>query len=111
MALPTFDQFMLPVLDVLAGSESMTRKRVYAEVAGATHLSEEDMALVVPSGQLTYQGRIGWAITDLMMARALARPARATYAITERGRELLAEGRPINRTRLMEYPEFAAYQS
>ena len=111
MALPTFDQFMLPVLRVLSRHESLTRRQIYSEVAKETQLGDDDLLEVVSSGEPKYQNRISWAMTDLRMAGALARPARATFGITDRGRALLSEGKPITRVRLREFPEYAEYIS
>lgn len=90
MPLPTWDQFMAPVQRAVADGEVRTLRELYAVVADAESLPDDQRAEVLPSGGLRYQNRIGWATTYLFKAGALERPARGTYGITAAGRELLA---------------------
>ena len=89
-ALPTWDQFVVTVLRVLADGNQRGRREIFEAVAQSANLTEEQKRESISSGQLKYENRIGWAITYLMKGAALARPTRARYEITPSGRELLA---------------------
>ncbi|MDR0283459.1 MAG: restriction endonuclease [Propionibacteriaceae bacterium] len=106
---PTWDQYMLPILEVLSERGAKQLQALYTEVAQVTELSDEVKQEVIPSGQQRYKNRIGWAATYLVQAGALERPRRGVYAITQRGRELLGEGVPVTELRLEVYPEFVEF--
>jgi len=91
--LPTWDQFMVPVLRVLSDSKVLSRRELYALVARETHLTDEQRAEVLDSGERRFENRISWAIAYLVKANAVMRPSRGRHMITESGRVLL-EGHP-----------------
>lgn len=63
MPIPTYDEFMHPLLQVLAAApEPMRSRDVYAAVANTVGLTEGDRCEMLPSGrQAVYKNRIGWA--------------------------------------------------
>jgi restriction system protein len=87
--LPTWDQFMVPVLRVLADGKNPSRRELFELVAQETRLNDDQRAEMLDSGQRRFENRIGWAITYLLKVKALARSSRAHYEITEIGRSLL----------------------
>jgi len=89
VSLPTWDQFMIPVLRVLADGQVRNRRQLYDEVAAAERLTQEQKAVVLDSGQLKYENRIGWAVSYLVKAQAVHRPRRGHHSITDVGRDLL----------------------
>lgn len=91
MTVPTWDEFMIPVLRVLLDGEVRKRRDLYVMVAEAETLTEEETSKTLASGQLKYQNRIGWATSYLTRVNALERPARGHYVITDTGRQLLAD--------------------
>ena len=88
-AMPTWGQFMIPVLQVLSDGQIRSRRELYDLVARESHLTEGQRAEVLDSGERRYENRISWAITYLVEANALTRPSRAHHMITESGRSLL----------------------
>lgn len=88
--LPSWDQFMVPVLRLQADGEVRSLRSIRTEVA-ATALTEEQRAVVLPSGSPKADNRIGWAVSYLYRVEALERPARGEYRITDVGRRLLAD--------------------
>ncbi len=88
-AMPTWNQFMIPVLKVLSDGQIRSRRVLYDLVARETHLTEGQRAEVLDSGERRYENRISWAITYLVKANALERPSRAHHMITESGQSLL----------------------
>lgn len=89
--MPTWDEFMVPVLEILSDGNVRGRRELYDLIANATHLSDEQRAETLNSGQLKFENRIGWAITYLVKAKAISRPSRGQHSITDQGRGLLHE--------------------
>ena len=87
--MPTWNQFMIPVLKVLSDGQTRSRRVVYDLVARETYLTEGQRAEVLDSGERRYENRISWAMTYLGKANALERPSRAHLMITESGQSLL----------------------
>jgi restriction system protein len=88
-AMPTWHEFMIPVLTVLSDNHARGRRELNDLVASHIGLTDAQRAETLDSGQLMYENRIGWAITHLFKARAVERPSRGQHAITELGRALL----------------------
>lgn len=91
MAIPTWDEFMAPVLRVLLDGQMRRRRELYDLVTQSVSLSEDELSETLNSGQLKVLNRIGWALSYLSQAGALERPARAQYVINDVGRRLLAD--------------------
>lgn len=87
--LPTWDDFMAPVLRVLSDGEERRLRELRDQVAKAEGLTDEQLAAVLPTGQSTADNRIGWAASYLNRVGAVTRPARGRYLITDIGRDLL----------------------
>ena len=83
MTIPTYAQFMLPLLKLAAEGEQVypvaqLRKRL-AEQLGIT---PEQQAIQLPSGrQSVFDNRVGWASTYLRKAGLLSRPKRGYVQI------------------------------
>ncbi len=92
MAVPGFQTLMQPTLVSLTDGEAHTLQQIRGAVAAVLNVSEEDQEQLLPSGkQTTYSNRVAWALTHMMHAGLVHRPARAQYAISERGHAVLAE--------------------
>jgi restriction system protein len=88
---PPYHTLMLPLLKVMGSRNEMTTKQMRDEVAENLGLSVEALSERLPSGtQNAFDNRMGWARTYLFKAGLLDRPRRATYAISETGKILLA---------------------
>lgn len=112
MAVPGFQDFMLPILQLASEHQSVHKSQYDEALAQYFGLTQEDRSELLPSGgQTTYQNRIAWAISHLVKALLLDRPARATIEITQRGREVLAENHDrVDLPFLMRYPEFRKFR-
>ena len=83
MAIPTHYPMMRPLLE-LAARQDLTRRSAELAIGDHFHLTEEEMALRVPSGQHGIaKDRAGWAMTYLTKAGLLARIAPKTYRATD----------------------------
>ncbi len=110
MEMPTWEGFMVPVLQVLSDGRVRTSRQMHTEVADHMDLSEEQRSATLSSGQPRANNRVGWAMSFLVRAETLARPRRGSYVITDAGRALLAQN-PARLTEkdLREIPAFRDY--
>jgi len=97
--LPTWDDFNVPVLQILSDGKTRSLREIRRAVADQVGLTPEQRAETLPSGQVKAGNRIGWATSYLTRVGALDRPQRGQYTITESGRELLA-AHPVGITEL-----------
>ena len=65
MTMPTWDQFMVPVLQVLNDGDERSLRALRSETAALAGLDESQLAEALPSGQLMAENRIGWAASYL----------------------------------------------
>ena len=88
---PPYHTLMLPLLKVMSGGNEMNTKQMSDVVAENLGLTVEALSQRLPSGtQSAFDNRMGWARTYLFKAGLIERPRRATYAISETGKKLLA---------------------
>lgn len=92
MDLPTYDEFIEPLLRVLAANpEGLRAPDAHELVAQRTGLSDESKQVLLPSGrQAVYKNRIGWAHDRLKRAGLSSSPARALWVLTPAGRTFVA---------------------
>lgn len=108
--MPTIDGFRPLVLAAMADGQTRKVRDIYEPVKDRAELTDVQRAEVLASGDSRAENRITWAISSLTHAGALERPARATYRITDVGRDLLA-GHPdtISEKDLVGLPAWDAY--
>lgn len=88
--MPTWEEFMIPTLQVLADGVVRHWREFQPLVADKANLTDEQKAEMLPSGnQLKYQNRIGWGVSFLTNVGALERPRRGHYQITSAGKQLV----------------------
>jgi restriction system protein len=109
-SMPTWEGFLLPVLDVLSDGRQRTRREMFVAVADRIGLPEEQRSELLNSGQRRADNRMGWALSALARAEAVDRPRRGQYVITDTGRSLFAQ-RPngLTEDHLKEIPAFREY--
>lgn len=110
MPIPTYDQLMLPVLQLTA-DKTWAMRDLVGKVADELNLTEEERERKLPGGgALLIASRVGWAKTYLKQARLVEQPKRGVVTISQRGRELLATNpTKIDAQFLKQYPEFQAF--
>lgn len=88
MSVPTYDQFVEPVMRYLVEHpQGAPARDVHDAAAEALRLSESDRAELLPSGaQRTYKNRAGWAHDRLKRAGFSVSPRRGYWQLTEQGR-------------------------
>ena len=111
MTIPNFQDFMLPLLEVLKEGKEYKISDLYDRLAEYFKLSEEEKKILLPSGkQALYKNRIGWARTYLLKAELVESTKRGFIRITERGLEALKQNpHRIDTGYLLQYPEFKEF--
>ena len=89
VTMPTWDQFMTPMLRLASDGKVRRLRELRDDLAGEV-LTPEQQAEVLPSGESKADNRIGWAASYLNRVGALDRPSRGHYVVTDFGRKLLA---------------------
>ncbi len=112
MAIPDFQRFMLPFLQILGDGEEHTLSEVIETLAEAFGLTEDDRKELLPSGrQAKLDNRVGWTRTHLKKAGLLESVGWGRFRITERGIEVLRSNPPyINMRFLEQFPEFYEFR-
>jgi hypothetical protein len=112
MAIPDFQTVMLPLLKLAGQGEEHGLADAIDGLAREFQLSDEERRELLPSGkQARFDNRVGWAVTYLKKARLLGAVGRGRFAITKRGKEVLAEPpRTIDIAFLSGFPEMADFR-
>jgi len=113
MAVPDFQSFFRPLLEVAGDDEEHSLKEARERIAADFDLSQEDLNELLPSGtQRKFDNRVAWAKSYFVQAKVLESPRRAHFRITDRGRRLLSQGHErIDIKILNQYPEFVEFHS
>lgn len=113
MAVPDFQSFFKPILDIAADNQDHSVKDARAIIKTVMNLSEDDLSEMLPSGmQSKFDNRIAWAVSYFVQAKVLERPKRAFFKITDRGRELHQKNHArIDVAILKAYPEFLEFHT
>jgi restriction system protein len=92
MSVPTYDDFIEPLLRYLAThAKGGAVTDVYEALASAMRLTAEDRAEMLPSGtQAVFRNRIGWAHDRLKRAGLSSSPRRGFWRLTPEGEALAA---------------------
>ena len=109
MAIPTFQDVMLPVLKLAANGQSQSVKMTVEQIEQDFRLTDDERQHRIPSGkQRTIYNRVQWAITHLKKAGLLeSHEKRGKYGITESGLELLSNNpQEINVALLRRYATY-----
>ncbi|MCQ2327166.1 MAG: restriction endonuclease [Bacteroidales bacterium] len=111
MAVPYFEQFLYPFLLSLKDGEQK-KDEVKDNIVNYLNLTKEDLQIRTRKGTTTQVlDRIGWALQYLRRAKFVEIPQRATYRLTERGKDYLDNHKSLKIKDLMEYPEFVNFQN
>jgi len=113
MAIPNYQEFMLPILEVIADGQEHKNSDVVQAVAKILNLTEEDMQEMLPSGnQQTYYNRAGWARTYLKKAGLLDYTSRGYMQITEAGKSVLVnKPAKIDNKFLFQFEQFDQFKN
>ncbi len=112
MPIPDFQTVMRPLLELLTDGRDWPVRDIREALAERFAMTSEELAERLPSGRVTtFQSRVGWAATFLYNTKLLARPRRAVYTITDRGRHVLErEPDRVDLRVLAQFEELAAFR-
>ena len=104
---------MLPVLQLAADGSNHKLSEAVDKLADLMGLSDSDRQEMLPSGtQTRLYNRVGWAITYLTKAGALAKPSRGRFCITDRGQQLIAKNpTEISNEILSQFEEYQEFRN
>jgi restriction system protein len=107
--IPDFQTLMQPLLEELSDGSTRKVRDLIERLSDRFELTVDERAELLPSGrQRRMDDKVQWAVTHLMQAGLLERPARAQVAITAVGREVL--GMHPDRVDMRMLSQFEAYR-
>ncbi len=110
--IPDYQALMAPVLHQLGDGNQHAVKDIASALASDLGLTEDELAEVLPSGQLTvWRSRVHWATQYLYQAGAISRARRGVFLITDRGRALIAANpQRVGNADLDQFEEFRDFK-
>lgn len=113
MAIPKYDEIMLPLLRLLGDGQPHHQRELSMQIADHFKLTDEERNLLLPSTTSTYvRNRTGWAGFHLRKAGLADLPKEATLQITPQGADLLKNPPPkIDRSLLMQFEPFKQFMA
>lgn len=111
MAIPTYQECMLPILELLADGKQHTLRQFEDLIIEHFNISPAEQLQMLPSGQMpTFKSRVGWARTYLKKAGLIDSPKRATFEITKEGTDALALSPALIDVKFLnQYPKFQEF--
>lgn len=111
MSIPDFQSIMLPLLKILGDGKIYKYREILELLAKEFQVTEAERKEMLPSGQQEiFDNRVGWAKTYLKKAGLIESPQRATFIISERGKEILSQNLDrIDTKFLRKFPEFQEF--
>ncbi|MFN7511762.1 restriction endonuclease [Microcystis sp.] len=111
MPIPDFQSIMLPLLKILADGKVYKYREIFEALVREFQVTEAERKEMLPSGQQEiFANRVGWAKTYLKKAGLIDSPQRATFVISEKGKEILSQNPArIDAKFLRQFPEFQEF--
>lgn len=111
MAIPKYDEMMLPILRILADGAEHPQRELADKIAEHFKLTPEERAEMLPKVRATYlRHRLGWAGFSLRRAGLAENPRSGTLRITEEGKKFLADNpTQLRAADLKKFPAYAAF--
>lgn len=106
--IPDYQTLMLPLLKLVSDGQAHQYRNLIESLAVQFEVSDAERKELLASGnQSIFDNRVGWAKTYLKKAGLIESPKRATFIITELGRQALVK-RPdrIDAKYLRQFPAF-----
>ena len=112
VAIPGFQQTMLPALVLAADDEIHSFSAAVSALADRFNLTDEERVELLPSGrQALFTNRVAWGLFHLRHAGLLASIGRGKFRTTVRGHEVLAAApQHIDIKFLVQFPEYRAFR-
>ncbi|MGQ9820141.1 MAG: winged helix-turn-helix domain-containing protein [Candidatus Kapaibacteriales bacterium] len=109
--IPDFQTLMLPLLKLLSDGQEHKYRDIIENLASEFKLTDEERKELLASGnQSIFDNRVGWAKTYLKKAGLIDSPKRATFVITDLGRQTLSKNPDrIDIKYLKQFPAFLEF--
>jgi restriction system protein len=111
MAIPDFQSFFKPLLDIASDEKEHSLKEAREIIAKKMNLTYEDLIEPLPSKtQTRFENRIAWAKSYFVQAKVLESPKRGFFHITQRGLDLHKQGHSRIDTKILDqFQEFVDF--
>src|SRR5205809_1262994 len=111
MAIPKYDEMMLPILRILGSGAEHTQRELAEQIADHFKLTPQERAERLPKVKATYlRHRLGWAGFSLRRSGLAESPRTGTLQITDEGRRFLASTpSQLRAADLKRFPAYAAF--
>jgi restriction system protein len=111
MAIPKYDEMMLPLLQILSDGAEHPQRELANQIADHFKLTPAERAERLPKVKATYlRHRLGWAGFSLRRAGLAESPRTGTLRITEEGQRFLANNpSQLRAADLKRFPAYAAF--
>ena len=113
MAIPEFQEIMLPLLKSLSDGEVYTVSELVAPLANSFNLSQDERQELLPKkSQTRFRNRVQWAKYYMQRAGLLENVRRGHFRITHNGMEVLkSDIDRIDAKYLMRFPAYSEWRS
>ena len=109
--IPKYFEMHKPVLEVLKDGQPHNSKEIHTFIRNYFKLESDCLYELLPSGIPVFSNRASWACTYLKKAGLIKSTARATFAITDIGKKVLADAPPvIDNKFLSQFESFNEFQ-
>ena len=111
--IPDYQTLMLPLLKLVSDGQEHKYRDIIENLATEFEVTEAERKELLASGnQAIFDNRVGWAKTYLKKAGLLDSPRRATFVITDIGRQTLSKNPDrIDAKYLRQFPSFLEFQN
>ena len=111
--IPDYQSLMLPLMKLVSDGQEHKYRDLIEKLAIEFQITDEERKELLASGnQAIFDNRVGWAKTYLKKAGLLVSPKRATFVITDVGRQTLAKNPDrIDAKYLRQFPAFLEFQN
>lgn len=111
--IPDFQSLMYPLLSYLKDDKPHSLQDVMNTLAQQYQLTEDELRLKVPSGQMSlFKNRVAWALSYMKNAGLIFYPQRGVYQITDIGKSVFNENiESINIAYLKKFEGYKKWQS
>lgn len=113
MAIPGYQDFMLPLLKYASDGQEHTIADALDALAQEMSIAEAEQDLMLPSGtQTRFYNRVTWAVTYLTKSLLLEKAGRGKFKIAQRGLDTLKSSPPrVDNRYLEQFPEYQAFKT
>ncbi len=111
--IPDYQTLMLPLLKLVSDGQEHRYRDIIENLATEFEVTDDEREELLASGnQAIFDNRVGWAKTYLKKAGLLDSPKRATFVITDLGRQTLSKNPDrIDAKYLRQFPAFLEFQN